>query len=43
MLVLSASLRSVQGSATLALLRSYPGALAFQTDFANQFEIASLK
>ena len=43
MLVLSASLRSGQGSATLAPLCSYPGALAFQTDFTNQFETASLK
>ena len=35
MLVLSASLRAGQGSATLALLRSYPGELALGHDFSN--------
>ena len=43
MLVLSASLRSGQGSATLALLRSYPGELALGHDFSNHALTASLK
>ena len=43
MLVLFASLRSGQGSATLALLRSYPGELALSHDFSNHALTASLK
>ena len=43
MLVLSASLRSGQGSATLALLRSYLGELVLGHDFSNHVLTASLK
>lgn len=37
-----ASLRSGQGSATLALLRIYPGELAADHDFSNPAHAASL-
>ena len=43
MLVLSASLRSGQGSATLALLRNYPGELALGHDFSNHSVPTRLK